>query len=248
MISEPGSRGSSTHFLGQASPAALRAGVTGRIQSPRDAGQGTTAAQHEHTSRRYAAGRCHFVCLCMGRGGSAAHPRTNRLRTQHVAVRPCEALVGYSTIACPPMRGSGGCPEGAATLRYHVGRPLWPSLLLSQGGLRPFSWTSQPRCSPSRGHGAKTVAPRRRARGTVDSELSQLRSRTATNSSACTSASENGVRRLCDGLLPLKAEIQSNPEQPETSQSSRIPTPMVQVGVRGESQRLLRHSATVFAP
>ena len=45
-----------------------------------------------------------------------------------------------------------------------------------------------------------------------------------------------------------QAEIQSNPEQPETSQSSRIPTPMVQVGVRGESQRLLRHSATVFAP
>ena len=34
------------------------------------------------------------------------------------------------------------------------------------GGLRPFSWTGQPRCSPSGGHGASTVAPRRGASST----------------------------------------------------------------------------------
>ena len=114
-------------------PFDLRAGITAQIRLRRDAEQAATATQHEHTSRRYAAGRCHFVCLCMGRGGSAAHPRTNRLRSQPLAARPREALVGSSPSARPPRRGSGGSPEGAATLRYHVGRPLWPSLLLSQG-------------------------------------------------------------------------------------------------------------------
>ena len=74
-----------------------------------------------------------FVGLCMWSGGGAAHPRTNKLRTQCVAARPCEALVGYLPSARSLMRGSGGSPEGAATLRYYVGRPLWPSLLLSQG-------------------------------------------------------------------------------------------------------------------
>ena len=179
---------------------------------------------------------CREVSFCLpvhgewrGRGQSAHQRTKNPMR----GGAPLRGAGGAHATARSQMRGSGGSPEGAATLRYHVVRPLWPSLLLSQGGLRPFSWTGQPRCSPSRGHGANTVAPRRRARGTVDSELSQLRSRTATNSSGCTSASENGVRRLCDGLLPLKAEIQSNPEQPETSQSSRISTRMVPMGVRG---------------
>ena len=38
-------------------------------------------------------------------------------------------------------------------------------------GHRPFSWTSQPRRSPSRGHGASTVAPRRGAWDLIDGEL-----------------------------------------------------------------------------
>ena len=63
----------------------------------------------------------------------AVNPRTNRLRNQPVMARPCEAMVGSASLARSPIRGSGGSPEGAATLRYHVGRPLWPSLLLSQG-------------------------------------------------------------------------------------------------------------------
>ena len=104
-------------------------------------------------------------------------------------------------------------------------------------GLRPISWIGQPRRSPSRGHGTNTVVPRRRASNVIDGALGQLRYSTALNIGGCTQTNADGVRRLCDGLLPLKAEIQSNPEQPETSQSSRIPTPMVQVGVRGESQR-----------
>ena len=44
------------------------------------------------------------------------------------------------------------------------------------------------------------------------------------------------VRRFCDGLLPLKAEIQSNPEQPEPPRiaAARI-TPKEQEGVRGKA-------------
>ena len=74
-----------------------------------------------------------FVYLCRKRSGGAANPRTNKLRTQRVAARPCEAPVGKSSRAPAQLRGNGGIPKGAATLRYHVGRPLWPSLLLSQG-------------------------------------------------------------------------------------------------------------------
>ena len=88
--------------------------------------------------------------------------------------------------------------------------------------------------SPSRGHGTNTVVPRRRASNVIDGALGQLWSRTALNIGGCTKASIEGVRRLWGGLPP-HVFISGNPPHPETSQSSRIPTPRVPMGVRGES-------------
>ena len=64
-----------------------------------------------------------------GRGQSARQQPKNPARTG----TPLRGAGGVHAIACSLPRGNGGSPEGAAPLRYHVGRPLWPSLLLSQG-------------------------------------------------------------------------------------------------------------------
>ena len=77
--------------------------------------------------------------------------------------------------------------------------------------------TPYPQGSRGGGIAPSKVAPRRETRGRTDGELGRLRYSIALNMGGCTKSYADGVRRLCDGLLPLKAEIQSNPEQPETS-------------------------------
>ena len=60
------------------------------------------------------------------RSGGADHPRTNKLRTQRVAARPCEALVGCTPPPIPRRGGAGGVQRGRPRCGTMLDAPSGP--------------------------------------------------------------------------------------------------------------------------